>query len=640
MKRIIACLLTAALLLALAVPVTAEAPADALNVAVTTPLTGNFFTSQWGNGISDTDVRAMIHGCNLIEWDASQGMFIMDQTVVSGLVVTQDPQGNRTYTIALYDDLAYSDGTPITARDYAFSLLLTLSPEMAQLGGTPRRMPWLQGAEAYAAGESRSISGLRVLADNQLSLTVLGEYLPFFYELGLLDCLPYPAAVIAPGVRVADDGQGAYLANADPAAAESVFTAELLRETILDPETGYRTHPAVTSGPYTLTSYADGIACFALNPRFKGDANGHRPAIAQVTLQSLAQDELIPALTEGKIGLVNKATSAQVIQDGLALAEGNDLCVSENYARSGLAFIAFNGDRAAVSDAAVRQAVAYAMNRDALVDGAVGSFGRRANGYYGLGQWMYRLLSGEIADLTPEAAEQAEAARQNLSLDSIEPYHQDAAHAAALLDAAGWNLNQEGQPYDPAADSLRYRQGEAGLEPLSLRLAYAQGSAAGEALEMTLAEDLRAAGIELTVEAIPMAELLPQYYHTRESAYDMFFLATNFELVYDPSAGFIETENGEHVWRTSGIADEDLWTYSVAMRRTQPGDVVEYAARWLTFQQRFAEVLPAIPVYSNLYYDFHTAALRDYDPTTTISWPQAVIPAFLGEAQPAASEGN
>ena len=35
---------------------------DELIVAVTTPLTGNFFTNMWGNGSSDLDVRAMIHG--------------------------------------------------------------------------------------------------------------------------------------------------------------------------------------------------------------------------------------------------------------------------------------------------------------------------------------------------------------------------------------------------------------------------------------------------------------------------------------------------------------------------------------------------------------------------------------------------
>lgn len=644
MKRTIACLLSAMLLLVFAAAPAEEpaapAAADELNVAVTTPLTGSFFTAQWGNATSDTDVRAMIHGYNLIEWDASQGMFVPDQAAVSGLVVTQDTQGNRTYTIALCGDLVYSDGMPITARDYAFSLLLTLSPEMAQLGGSPRRMPWLMGADDYAAGRSAAITGLRVLADDQLSLTVSGEYLPFFYELGLLDCLPYPAAVIAPGVRVADDGQGAYLTNADPDAAEPVFTAELLQTTILDPETGYRTHPSVTSGPYTLVSYDDGVAAFALNPLFKGDASGRKPSVTRVTLQAMAQEELIPALSEGRIGLVNKASSAKVIEDGLALTESSELYTCTDYARSGLAFIAFSGDRTAVCDAAVRQAVALAMDRDALVEKTVGTYGKRVDGYYGLSQWMYRLLNGDIDYPVAEGEDDALAAWQSLSLNSIGLCARDPERAAALLDEAGWNLNGEGSPFDPAVDSLRWRQTESGLEPLELRLAYALGSAAGEALESALVDDLRAVGIGLTVEAIPMAELLPQYYRTRESDYDMFFLATNFDLVYDPSANFSLSENGEHVWMTGGIADEALWEAAVAMRRTEPGDLLNYAARWLTFQQRFAQVLPAIPVYSNSYYDFYPAALQGYEPAAAISWPQAMIPATFGDPQPTDGEGN
>ena len=639
MKKLIACLLAAAMILACAAPVLAEEAADGLNVAVTTPLTGNFFTAQWGNGTSDTDVRAMIHGYNLITWDAAQGMFVTDPTVVSGLAVTQDPQGNRTYTVALYGDMVYSDGTPITARDYAFSILLALSPEMAQLGGSPRKMPWLVGADAYAAGASRELAGLRVLDDDLLSFTVRHEYLPFFYELGLLDCNPFPIAVIAPGVRVADEGRGAFLTNAD-GGAQPVFTADLLRATVLDPETGYRTHPAVTSGPYILTSYEDGTAVFDLNPLFKGDANGRKPALRHVTFRAMAQDELIPALEDGFVNLVNKAASSAVIDQGLALT-GDGGFASANYNRSGLSFIAFNADRAPAQDPALRQAVAYAMDRDAITEGTVSAYGMRAIGYFGMGQWMYRMLSGAVdypvpartEDPAEEAAnEQALAAWRALSLDEIEPYLRDEARAAALLNDAGWNLNSAGEPFTPGTDDLRYRMGETGPEPLSLRLAYPTGSAAAQALETVLPENLRAVGIELTVEALPMAELLPQYYHTEPSDYDLFFLATNFELVYDPSAAF-ELKDGHHVWIATGIGDDALWAETVAMRKTQPGDLLTYCRHWLAFQVRFAEVLPIIPVYSNIYYDFYPQTLQNYDPTMSVSWPQAAIPAFLAQPQ-------
>lgn len=659
MKRWIAGLLTMTLLLAaaLSAPAGSEAPEaapgspdayDGLTVAVTTPLTGQFFTGQWGNGMSDLDVRAMIHGCDLVVWNAAQGMFVTNPAVVSGMVVTQDPDGSRTYTIALHGDLRFSDGSPITAWDYAFSVLLPMTPEMAALGGRPQPKTWLAGSGDYMNGTAPALAGLRVLADDQLAFTVSGEYLPFFYELGLLTCVPYPIAVIAPGARVADDGNGAYLVNAEDPEAPAL-TADLLRQTLTDPETGYISHPAVVSGPYVLTDWADGTAVFEINPYYKGDWTGAKPTIRRITFRSMRQEELVPALAAGEADLLNKMSGAEVIGAGLSLVGENDLYTVSNYTRSGLSFIAFNGEKSAAADVRVRQAVAFAMDREALVRGSVGDYGQAAAGYFGLGQWMYQILNGNMdypvtepgegSGVTPAAYEAELAAWEALSLDSIEPYGRDPERAAALLDEAGWNLNEKGGAFVPGRDTLRYRMGENGPEPLRLRLALAEGSAAEEALRSGLAEDLAAVGIELTVDAIPMAQLLPQYYHTEDSEYDMFFLATNFDLVYDPSAGFLQDADGGWVWMYTGLRDDALREAAVAMRRTEPGDLLGYCTAWLAFQRRFAESLPMIPVYSNIYFDFYPTALRNYEPSAAVSWPQAIVPAFMGDpAEPAPAE--
>ena len=41
----------------------------------------------------------------------------------------------------------------------------------------------------------------------------------------------------------------------DPEAEEAPFTVAVLKETLFNEETGYVSHPALTSGPYTLTAY-------------------------------------------------------------------------------------------------------------------------------------------------------------------------------------------------------------------------------------------------------------------------------------------------------------------------------------------------------------------------------------------------
>lgn len=616
-----------------------------LTVGLTTPMTGNFFTNLWGNVSSDVDVRMMIHGYNLIEWDTQNGMFVPDQSVVSSVAVNQEANGDTTFIIALYDDLVYSDGTPITARDYAFSILLTMAPEMEELGGSVRRPEYIAGYREYVSGERKALSGVRVVADHILTITISAEYLPFFFELGLLDCVPYPISVIAPGVRVADDGNGVYLANADGTTETPVFTADLLRETVLDETTGYRTHPSVSSGPYKLVSYEDGIARFEINPNYKGNSQGEKPLIPSVKAIYIPADEMLDAYKEGSVTLLNRVSDDQVIAGNRELMDGNPLLTSTNYARSGMSFISFNTDRAPLDDLNVRQAIAWLVDRDAMVQTMLGGNGMVARGYFGIGQWMYLLLNGTVLYPVEEPDENADnntiaeyeaaiEAWEALSLDDIETYAQDPEKGIQLLNNAGWNLNENGEAFRPETDKVRYKKTEEGLVPLQLTLAYAKGSAADSVLENELVQSLAEAGIELKVEAIDADDLMDQYYHLKDVQYDMFFLATNFDTLYDPSLSFILNEEGKHVWRTSALEDEELWELTVEMRRTEPGDMLTYCTRWLEFQKRFMQDLPLLPVYSNVYYDFFPLVLHGYDIAEQISWPQGIIGAYLADYIP------
>ena len=621
---------------------------DELTVAVTTPLTGNFFTNMWGNGSSDMDVRAMIHGYNLIEWDTEEGMFVPDESVVSGVTVQAEESGDITFIIALYEDMVYSDGTPVTAWDYAFSFLLTMAPEMQELGASVHKPEYIVGYSNYINGKTNRLAGVRVLGDYLMHITIDDAYLPFFYELGLLDCTPYPISVIAPGVKVADDGKGIYLTNAE-GGEEAVFTADLLKDTILDEAKGYRTHPSVTSGPYVLTSYEDGVAKFEINPQYKGNSKGQKPMIPKVTMLSMPSEKMVEAYQNGDVTLLNKVSDAKTIATLQAVAADDDTQTSANYARTGLSFISFNTDRAPLDELAVRQAIAYAADRDKVEWEALDGYGKKGIGYFGMGQWMYLLLNGTVLYPVPEPGDNATAKEkaeyekaiekwEALSIEDIEPYDRSLDKAAELLDGAGWNLNESGEAFGPGTDKVRYKQTEEGLVPLRMTLAYGEGSAIGEALQGTLVDSLAEAGIELAVEAIPADDMLEQFYRMSEARYDMFFLATNFDLLYDPSLNFIEDEDGHHVWKSSGLADDELWELAVAMRRTEPEDLLGYCTKWLEFQKHFAETLPLLPMYSNVYFDFYPQVLHEYNIGANVSWPQASIGAYLSDYVPEAEE--
>ena len=601
---------------------------DELTVGNPTPVEGNFFTDMWGNNTSDLDVRELLHGYDLIAWDTENGMYVTNPTVVAedGLVELENDSGDRTYLITLYSDLKYSDGTPITARDYAFTLLMETSPVIRELGGTPLRLDYIDGYSEYVSGESAALRGVRIQNDTQLQITVRHEYLPFFYELGLLSCRPYPIHVIAPGCTVRDDGEGAYI--------DGPFTADLLQKTVMDPGTGYRNHPVVVCGPYTLTSF-DGAVCeFEKNPYYKGNEQGIIPMIRKLRLVPVENDTMIAQLGAGEVGLLNKVTRADVItQAGDLISTG--YYASANYPRVGLTFISFNCERPGLGSQAVRQAIAHCLDKDQVITDYTGYHGLRVDGYYGMGQWMYQLLSGTILPPVEEPEEQTSQAQREyeetlaawaeLSLDDIPKDELNVAEAVRLLEQEGWV---------PGADGIRTRDGVS----LRMTLAYPQGNNVGDSLERNFAAHLREAGIELTLQPMEMSALLDQFYHRGERTADMLYLGSNFDIMFDPAAHFQYGESMTPAWDYTQAEDEELYQLALSMRQTEPGDLLGYCRKWLAFQQRFAEVKPMIPLYSNVYFDYFPTILHHYYPSAAATWTEAVLSAYLGDAEDAAEE--
>ena len=59
---------------------------DELNVAGITPMSGNFFSSIWSNVTSDIDVRMLLHGYNLVDWNGEEGLFMLNETLLKPLI--------------------------------------------------------------------------------------------------------------------------------------------------------------------------------------------------------------------------------------------------------------------------------------------------------------------------------------------------------------------------------------------------------------------------------------------------------------------------------------------------------------------------------------------------------------------------
>ena len=708
-----------------------------LRVGVTTPMDGRFFTGLWGRRTTDIDMRILLHAYDLVHWDGELGAFETDPSVVSNLSVMENQAGDRRYILSLASDLFYSDGTRITAWDYAFSILFEISPQVAELGGIPADKGYLLGCAEYLDEENEEVTalaGVRVLADDTLMITVRHEYLPFFYELGLLSCIPYPISVLAPGVVVRDDGEGVYLANEVEDADEDgipdapLYTAELLEKTIFDPETGYMNHPSVVSGPYMMASWDGETARLERNPYYKEYAAYRRfvekqpetaegepeeteaeagteaetssgntpdsetelqtervavldeaaPFIETLTVFYANDNTAVDLLNRGEIDLVNKVTKADTIQQGMLLVQDRERYGEfnwSNYPRNGLSYVSFCCEREELTDA-VRQAMAYCMDRDAVVSDYTGGFGLRTDGFYGIGQWMVGLVNGTIAPpIDPPEDENDEEAKadyearllawQELSLDGLNPYSLDVKAAEGLLSSDGWYINKEtglrekripledetSEETSEAVENLETAEavetgedenGRYRILKLELTLAYPENNAIAESLEKNWIPYLEEAGIRLTLLPMDYDELMRLYYDwddRSETDIDMFYLASNFDVLFDPLVYFFVPEGDTQdkiTWSYTNFEDPELYRLAMDMRMTEPEDVLGYEQKWVEVQERFNEKLLILPVYSNVYFDFYNTDLHGYAVSENVAWSSRITDArFYHEEEPA-----
>ncbi len=614
---------------------------DDITIGNPTPLNGQFFTNLWGNATSDTDVRHLVNGYSLITWDSEISLFRFDRSVVSGAVIFEDLDENRTYLLSLYTDLYYSDGTPITAWDYAFSVLFQCNPVIAQLGGHPAVYDFLVGYEDYVSGAAPYISGVRVLTDNLIIFTVKKESLPYFYELSRLAFEPYPIEAIAPGCKVYDEGSGVFIGNA-AGRNETLFTAERLSSSILNPATGYLSHPNPVSGPYCLVSYDGVTAAFEINPFYKGNETGAKPRIKRLTYTVADNTTMIDDLGSGQFALLNKVTYSPTITEGLHLVADNAQYTRSAYPRTGLTYFYFNPESELVQDDRIRQAVAYCFDKDSFVTHYVGAFGLKVDGLYGIGQWMYAAATGTMAYpgvLEDDTTEEDEALYQTsmeeweqLSLDGLTLYELDTDKAASLLEEAGWTLNERGEPFNPETDDVRYKLVNGEMRGLELRLGYQPRADLEQAFADYLVQNLAESGIRLIVSPLDFDPVVEAHNEQTFAGLDLIYLGDNFNISFDPALFFWDnTEEPASVLETNSLRTvyQELLDLSEDMDHTEPKDILGYMKKWIRLQERLTETLPIIPVYTNIYFDFYTRELDRYWIDADVSWGKAIVPARM-----------
>lgn len=411
----------------------------------TTDLSGKFRFSNFGGsnpGASDLDVDNLINGMETVA-TTKEGGFEVNKTVVKQLDKVENEDGTLTYTITLNDGLLFSDGTPVTAKNYLYYTMVFSTLVASEAEGKDRQAGLtIVGFEEFNAydgtnegdGVSKTFTGLRLLADNQFSVTVKPEYANYYYAISYAGFTPFVKELWCGDFDIADDGEGCYFTDGFyNKTGDSFDMAAHLVASSNNTDTTY-----ACSGPYAVESYdeADKSAILTLNPNFPGNYEGAKPTIAKVIYKKVVSATQLDDLKSGGVDVLMGITGGAETDEAVAACDNsNGAFVYTHYSRAGYGKLQFRNDYGPAQFTAVRQAITYCLDRASFAKTFTGGYGGIVDGAYYAGSWMYK-----------------EAAANGMLLNA---YDTSADTAIAVLEADGWIYNKDGEAY---TEGVRYKK--------------------------------------------------------------------------------------------------------------------------------------------------------------------------------------
>ena len=339
-------------------------------------------------------------------------------------------------TFHLRQDAKFSDGTPFTAEDVVFSWKLTLNPLWSASAGND-----LESKYSDVVAKDPHTVVFKMMSESQAKAAgqsdQKGPVVHPFYLYGLPDVFIYPSKRMNP------------LVDFDP--QNSAKLKDLL--------SGVYSRQPIGTGPYTLDGWDAGVQMtfHARNDYFRG-----KPAIDTIIVRGFeaAKETLISQLQAGDIQTIGTETLDVSDVDAINAIPG-----AKAYVRAGttIEHIDLNQENAILGDKQVRKAIAFALDRNDLVN---------------------RTLSGQsaVADsLVPPISP--------LFNPDTPKYGFNPDQAKSILDSDGWT---------PGSDGIRVKNGQR----LSLKY-QSTGSALRKKVMPLVKDQLAAVGIEVNIDQLP-----------------------------------------------------------------------------------------------------------------------------------------
>ncbi len=357
-------------------PVAAE-PSGTLVVGIT-EASGNFNPHYYSSAYDGYVVDMVFEGLIQRNFEGEYEASVADSWEYS--------EDGKSITFKMKQDRAFSDGTPLTAKDVVFSYQVLADPSYT--GRYSSTVKDMLGYDEYYAGETDVFQGVEAIDDYTVKFNFKEALRVNFANCG--------SAILPMHYYGKDFTVG------NTAAIEAITTE------------------AMGSGPYVISQFKEKeLVYLERNPLFVGEGY----MIKEIILKFVDQTTDIVELTSGGVDLL----AGQIEPKKISEARNGGFSINQ-YNRSGYGYIKTNNQAGPTADVKVRQALYYAFNTKEFV-----------NSYY------YDADTDQVLAVTQyHPFSQISWAIDDSLLGSMIEYDFDLEKAKALLDEAGWVVGADG----------------------------------------------------------------------------------------------------------------------------------------------------------------------------------------------------
>ena len=636
MKKIVAILLAAMMLLSVTAAFAETANEHVLIYGTSTEINGDFAPGAWWtNNATDKMLRDFTNDYSTVVTDQG-GADIINPTVCDGIEGVMNEDGTKTYTVKIKDGLVFNNGDPITVKDFVWTTAFGCSAVAGEVGAKLTSYLTVVGGQDYFDGKAETISGLRILDDNTISVSVVADKVPYYFDIVYAGFGAYSMKYwLGEAVDIKDDGNGVYF--------------EGLTKENIEKQLEYARFNAgedrVSAGPYNLVEFdqASKQATLTINPNYAGNFEGQKPSVPKIVITKAEDATWADALKTGAFNFYDTMTDGAQINQAMDIIEDEENKAALGYGykftqfdRPGYGKLMFQCDFGPTQFPAVRHAIAHLLDRNEFANTFCAGWGGVVNGPYGTAMWMYK-----------EAEEWLD--------ENLDNYAYNPEKAVELLVADGWVYAEDGSDY---VEGVRYKKvtdEEAGtyqhvvtladgtkLMGLIIEWSSSEGYSVSDLLSVMLAngEQTAAAGVKINQNVMSFAELLNYMYRDATQGdkygvptYCMYNLASNFTPEYDQSYSFtLDPKMVADGYNSNYIFDEELDKLSMDMvYGVEAGDDATYLEIWKQFIQRWNADLPEVPLYSNIYISVYPDWLENYTQDSYWDFNQAILYANIAE---------